>query len=62
MRDTVAMSPTDFARLNELYPEDTDPPNSDARAVVGLELPRWIALETDILADFTKQPPYGIGG
>src|SRR5580658_4301343 len=55
------MRPTDFARLNEPYPEDTDPPNATPRAALGLELPRWTTLQTDILADFTEQQPYGIG-
>ena len=55
------MRPTDLARLNEPYPEDTDPPDSAAIAALGMELPHWTALETGILADFTEQPPYGIG-
>jgi hypothetical protein len=55
------MRPADFARLNEHYPEDTDPPDAAARAALGLELQRWTALETAMLADFTEEPPYGIG-
>jgi hypothetical protein len=30
-------------------------------AALGMELPQWTALETDILADLKEQPPYGIG-
>ena len=48
------MRPTDFARLNEPHPDDTDPPNAMPRAALGLELPRWTTLQTDILADFTE--------
>jgi hypothetical protein len=60
-RDTIAMRPTDLARLNAPYPEDTDPPEAAAMAALGIELPHWTTLETDIFADFTEQPPYGIG-
>jgi hypothetical protein len=60
-RDTVAMRPTDRARLSEPYPENTDPPDAAAMAALGKELPQWAALETEILADFTEQPPWGIG-
>jgi hypothetical protein len=56
------MRPTDLARLNAPYPEDdTDPPEAAAMAALGMELPHWTTLETDIFADFTEQPPYGIG-
>jgi hypothetical protein len=55
------MRPTDLARLNEPYPEDTDPRDSAAMAALGMALPHWTALETAIFADFTEQPPYGIG-
>jgi hypothetical protein len=55
------MRPTDFARLNEPYPEDADPPDEAATAALGMELRHWTALGADILADFTEQPPYGIG-
>jgi len=58
-RDTVAMRPNDFKRLSEPYPDD--PPSAGARGALGLELPRWTALQTEILADFTEQLPYGIG-
>ena len=44
-----------------MYPEDVDPPDSAAAAALGMELPNVTALGTDILADFTEQPPYGIG-
>ena len=61
-RDTIAMRPTDLARLNAPYPEDdTDPPEAAAMAALGMELPHWTTLETHIFADFTEQPPYGIG-
>src|SRR4051812_49336003 len=55
------MRPTDVARLNEPYPEDIDPSDAAAKTALGVELPRCTALESDILADFTEQPPYGIG-
>jgi hypothetical protein len=55
------MRPTDLARLNEPYPLGTDPPEAAARTALGMELPHGAALETEILADFTEQPPYGIG-
>lgn len=55
------MRQTDLARLNEPYPEDIDPPDAAAMAAVGMALPHWTALENEILADFTEQPPWGIG-
>lgn len=55
------MRATDLARLNRPYPETADPPASGGVAALGMELPHWTALETDILADFDEQPPYGIG-
>src|ERR1017187_9318691 len=55
------MRPTDFARLNEPYPIDTDPPEAAARTALGMDLPHGTTLEAEILADFTEQPPYGIG-
>lgn len=61
-RDTIAMRPTDLARLNAPYPEDdTDPPEAAAMAALGMELPHWTMLETHIFGGFTEQPPYGIG-
>jgi hypothetical protein len=60
-RETVAMRPTDFARLNEPWPEDIDHPDITAAAVVGTDLPQWNVLEAEILGDFTEQFPYGIG-
>jgi hypothetical protein len=55
------MRPDDLARLNEPYPEDVEPTDADARAAIGVSLPYWTALEDEIFADFTVQPPYGIG-
>src|ERR1019366_6602473 len=55
------MRPTDLARLNEPYPKNTDPPDAAAMAALGMDLPHWAALENEILADFTEQPPWGIG-
>ncbi len=60
-RHNVRMRASDLARLNEPYPENFDPSDSDANAALGTELPHWTVLETDILADFEEQPPYGIG-
>ena len=45
------MRPTDFARLNEPYPIDTDPPEAAARTALGMDLPHGTALEAEILAD-----------
>ncbi|MGA2433888.1 MAG: hypothetical protein ABSG25_01240 [Bryobacteraceae bacterium] len=55
------MRPIDLARLNEPYPEDSDPPVTGAMAALGMNLTYWTKLETGILADFEEQPPYGIG-
>jgi len=55
------MRPTDLARLNQPYAENTDPPDSAAVNALGMALPHWTKLETAIFADFTEQPPYGIG-
>jgi hypothetical protein len=55
------MRPTDLARLNEPYPEDADPPDAASMAALGMDLPHWAALENEIFADFTEQPPWGIG-
>lgn len=55
------MRPEDLARLKEPYPENVEPTDADARAAVGISLPRWTVLEDEIFADFTEQPPYGIG-
>ena len=55
------MRPEDLARLKELYPQNVEPTDADARAAIGINLPRWTALEDEIFADFTEQPPYGIG-
>jgi len=55
------MRTSDLARLNQPYPEDADTPDSAAVAALGMALPRWTALETETLADFTERPPYGVG-
>jgi hypothetical protein len=55
------MRPTDHARLDEPYPENSNPPDAAAMAALGIELPHWAALEAEIFADFEEQPPYGIG-
>jgi hypothetical protein len=39
------MRSEDFGRLNQLYPENVEPTDADARAAVGINLPRWIVLE-----------------
>ena len=55
------MRAADLARLNELYPEVLEPTEEDARAAIGIKLPHWASLETEIFADFVEQQPYGIG-
>jgi hypothetical protein len=55
------MRPEDLARLKEPYPENVEPTDAEARAAIGLNLPRWTVLEDEIFADFTEQPRYGIG-
>lgn len=55
------MRAADLARLNEPYPENTEPTEADARAAVGVNLQRWTSLENEILADFVEEQPYGIG-
>jgi hypothetical protein len=51
----------DLARLNDPYPEQIEPTDAAAMAAIGVKLSRLAALENEILADFTEQPPYGIG-
>ena len=55
------MRPEDLARLNAPYPDHVEPTDVDAKSAIGANLPRWTALENEIFADFTEQPPYGIG-
>ena len=55
------MRAADLARLSEPYPENDDPPDSAAVTALGMELPNLTLLETNIFADFSEQPPYGIG-
>jgi hypothetical protein len=55
------MRPDDLARLKEPYPEHVEATDADARAAIGVSLPRWTALEEEVFADFVDQPPYGIG-
>jgi hypothetical protein len=55
------LRPEDLSRLKELYPDNIEPSDADARAAIGINLPRRTALEDEIFADFTEQPPYGIG-
>jgi hypothetical protein len=52
------MRPGDLARLKEPYPENVGPTDADARAAIGINLPRWTVLEDEIFADFADQPPY----
>ena len=59
--DTLHMRASDLARLNAVYPESVDTPESGAMAALGMELKDWRRLEAAILADFSEQPPYGIG-
>ncbi len=51
----------DLARLNEPYAAGFEPTDADARAALGLKLPRWTTLEEEIYGDFVEQYPYGIG-
>jgi hypothetical protein len=55
------MRAADLARLNEPYPEALEPTEEDARAAIGIKLPHWASLESEIFADFVEQQPYGIG-
>jgi hypothetical protein len=55
------MRSADLARLNEPYPDGQEPTETDARAALGVNLPRWSSLETEIFSDFVEQQPYGIG-
>ena len=55
------MRPADLVRLKEPYPEHVEPTDADARAAIGVSLRHWTTLEGEIFADFTEQPPYGIG-
>ena len=55
------MRAADLARLSEPYPEAMEPTEADARAAIGIKLPHWDSLESEIFADFTEQQPYGIG-
>ncbi len=57
----MSMRAADLARLNQPYPEDLEPSETDARAALGVDLPHWSSLETEILNDFVEQQPYGIG-
>lgn len=54
------MRASDRARLSKAYPENADPSDSAATAALGVNLPRWAALEAEIFADLTEGPPYGI--
>jgi len=55
------MRAADLARLNEPYPEDLEPTDEDARAAIGIRLPHWASLESEVFADLVEQQPYGIG-
>jgi len=55
------MRSADFARLNQPYPKAMEPTEADARAAIGIKLPHWASLESEIFADFVEQRPYGIG-
>lgn len=55
------MRAADLARLNEAYPDGLEPTETDARAALGVDLPRWSSLETEVFGDFVEQQPYGIG-
>jgi hypothetical protein len=55
------MRVTDLACLNDPYPEGLDPTEADAMAALGIKLANWTALENEVFADFTEEPPYGIG-
>ena len=55
------MRATDLDRLNEPYPKDLEPTEEDARAAIGVRLPHWASLESEIFSDFVEQQPYGIG-
>lgn len=55
------MRDAELARLNQPYPDALEPTDTDARAAIGVSLPNWSSLETEIFNDFVEQQPYGIG-
>jgi len=59
-RETIRYEACELATLTSPYPEHVEPDDVDAMAALGLKLPRWATLESDILADFAEEPPYGI--
>lgn len=59
--ETRLMMPDDLARLNEPYPETLEPTDNDAMEAIGLRLSNWTTLENEVWADFTENPPYGVG-
>jgi hypothetical protein len=51
----------DLVRLNEPYGDGFEPTDTDARAALGLKLPRWTTLDEEIHGDIVEQDPYGVG-
>jgi hypothetical protein len=51
----------DLVRLNEPYGDGFEPTDADARAALGLKLPRWTTLDEEIHGDIVEQDPYGVG-
>jgi hypothetical protein len=54
------MRRAELSKLTEQYPQHVEPDDAYAMASLGLNLPRWAALQSDIFADFVEGPPYGI--
>ncbi len=55
------MRAEDLARLTAPYPEALEPTQDDAMAAIGIKLPQWASLESEISDDFVEKHPYGIG-
>ncbi len=59
--DTRFMRAVDLAHLSKPYPESSEPTEQDARSAIGVRLPNWSSLESEVFEDFVEGPPYGVG-
>lgn len=59
--DTRFMRAVDLAHLSKPYPESSEPTEQDARSAIGVRLPNWSSLKSDVFEDFVDGPPYGVG-
>ncbi len=55
------MRTADVTRLKEPYPGDATAPSPGPAGALGVEVPRWAALEQEILTDLSVESPFGIG-